>query len=48
MAMARLGLRHPAQDLGPPVVHPLGDQLVDGGGLDLAPPGLQEAPLDLA
>ena len=45
--MARLGLRHATQDLSPPVVHPLGDQLVDRGGLDLALPGLQEAPLDL-
>ncbi len=46
--MPPLGLSHPAQDLGPSIVHPLGDQLVDGGGLDLAPPRLQEAPLDLA
>jgi hypothetical protein len=45
--MARLGLGHPAQDLGPSIVRPLGDQLVDSGGLDLAPPRLQQAPLDL-
>ena len=41
--MAALRLRHPPQDLGLALGHPLRDQLVDRAGDDLAPPGLQQA-----
>jgi len=42
-AVAALGLGHPPQDVGFPLGHPPGDQVVDGAGDDLAPPGLEEA-----
>jgi hypothetical protein len=45
--VAALRLRHLAEDLGAPIVEAARDQVVDGSGLDLAAPCLQEAVSDI-
>jgi hypothetical protein len=46
--MTTLGLGNAAKDLGLLSIDPPGDQLVDRGSFNLAPPGFQQTPLDLA
>ena len=46
-AVPALGLGHAPEDVGALVVHPLRDQPIDGAGLDLAAPRLEQPVADL-